>query len=279
MTIKAGELVSSPATFTTLDDVLDEFQEIFAVELKIDPEFSVDLEFDYVVIPIEDNDPEVRVSLEGEDGTEDAGILSFEVSLSGTSGKTVTVDFATSDGTATAVADYRPAEETLTFEPGEVAKTVEVSVIDDAIHEPAEWFELALTNARNARLPRFPARGTIQDDDALLTITGASAGEASGRLEFVVTATGLVAGDTPAHAEQSALAGQRQPAAAVDHPDALGTAQRANPRRKKSRSTVNSPILACRSRIVVSCSPQRFDPGPENTSSRPSTACRFHALT
>ena len=197
VTIKAGELVSSPATFTTLDDVLDEFQEVFAVEIESDPEVPVDLEFDYVVIPIQDNDPEVRVSIEGEDAAEDAGILSFEVSLSGTSGKTVTVDFATSDGTATADADYRPAAGTLTFEPGEVAKTVEVSVIDDAIYEQAEWFGLALTNAGNARLPRSPGRGTIQDDDAFLTIAGSSGGEGSGALEFVVEATGLSAGDAP----------------------------------------------------------------------------------
>ena len=198
VTIEAGESVSSPFTLTTLDDVLDEFQEIFAVELKSDPEFSVDLEFDYVVIPIDDNDPEVKVSLDGGNAAEDAGILSFEVSLSGTSGKTVTVEFATSDGTATSDADFRPAAGTLTFEPGETTKTVEVGVIDDSIHEPAEWFELALSNARNARLPRFPARGTIRDDDALLTIAGASAGEGSGGLEFVVTATGLAAGDAPA---------------------------------------------------------------------------------
>ena len=96
--IEAGETVSSAATFTTIDDVLDEFQEAFAVELGNDPESPLELELDYVVIPIQDNDPEVRVSMEGEDGAEDAGILSFEVSLSGTSGKTVTVDYATSDG-------------------------------------------------------------------------------------------------------------------------------------------------------------------------------------
>ena len=196
--IEAGESVSSPFTLTTLDDVLDEFQEAFAVELKSAPEFSVDLEFDYVVIPIDDNDPEVRVSLDGEDAAEDAGILSFEVSLSGTSGKTVTVSFATSDGTATSDADFLPTAGTLTFEPGETTKIVEVGIIDDPIHEPEEWFELALSNARNARVPRFPARGTIHDDDTLLTIAGASAGEASDRLEFVVTATGLVAGDAPA---------------------------------------------------------------------------------
>ena len=221
LVIEAGETTSSAATFTTLDDVLDEFQEIFAVEIESDPERPLDLEFDHVVIPIEDNDPEVRVSLDGEDATEDAGILSFEVSLSGTSGKKITVDFATSDGTATAGADYRPVAGTLAFEPGEVAKTVEVSVIDDAIHEPAEWFELALTNARNARLPRFPARGTIQDDDALLTIAGASAGEASGRLEFVVTATGLVAGDTPATVNYATEDGTA--AAGADYEPVSGT--------------------------------------------------------
>ena len=47
------------------------------------------------------------------------------MTLSGSTERTVTVDFATSDGTAVAEADYRPAEGTLTFEPGEVAKTVE----------------------------------------------------------------------------------------------------------------------------------------------------------
>ena len=85
VTIEEGELLSLPATFTTLDDVIDEFRESFVVELKTDS--SIDLEFDHVVIPIEDNDPEVRVSLEGEEGSEDAGALSFEVSLTGASGK------------------------------------------------------------------------------------------------------------------------------------------------------------------------------------------------
>ena len=46
------------------------------------------------------------------------------------------------------------------------------------------------------------------------------------------------------HAEQPALARQREAAAAVDHRGPLRTAQRANPRRKKSRSTGSSPIFA-----------------------------------
>ncbi len=193
VTIMAGEFESSPSSFTTIDDVIDEHEESFAVELKGDPEFPVDLEFDFVVVPIADNDPEVRLSVEGGDAAEDAGVLSFEVSLNGQSGKTVTVDFATTDGTATAGADYHPAVGTLMFEPGEVTSTVDVTVIDDTVQELVEWFELELSNAQNARLPRWPGRGTIRDDEVSLTITPARTTEGSGPLEFTVSATGLVA--------------------------------------------------------------------------------------
>ncbi len=194
LTIKAGEIVSAAATLNTLEDALDEFQELFAVQLESTREFPVDLEFDYVVIPINDNDPEVRISLRGEEVVENAGVLSFEVSLRGKSGKQVTVDYATADGTATADTDYLTASGTLTFEPGETAQTVEVGIIDDSVFEPVEWFEFKLSNARNARLPRAPARGTIQDDEVLLTVAGASAKENSGALEFTVTADGMMTG-------------------------------------------------------------------------------------
>ncbi len=187
VTIEAGELLSPSVTLATLDDLIDEFQESFAIEITT--EASIELEFDYVVVPIEDDDPEVSISLRGEEASEDAGILSFEVSLSGQSGKTVSVDFAATDGTAAAGADYMPASGTLTFEPGEVMQTVEVNLVDDANHEPDKWFELVLSNARNAGLSVSTARGTIRDDDPLLTITAASATEAEGRLEFVVTGT------------------------------------------------------------------------------------------
>ncbi len=56
----------------------------------------------------------------------------------------------------------------------------------------------------------------------------------------------------PAHAHQRALLRQRQRAVPLDHPSALGPGQPRNPRRKKSRSTVSSPIFAWRSWIVAS---------------------------
>jgi len=48
---------------------------------------------------------------------------------------TVTVDFGTGDGTATSGSDYLPASGTLSFEPGETLKTVDVSVLGDTAFE------------------------------------------------------------------------------------------------------------------------------------------------
>ena len=42
-----------------------------------------------------------------------------------------TVAYATSDGTATAGADYTAASGTLTFAPGQTVKTVVVAIADD----------------------------------------------------------------------------------------------------------------------------------------------------
>ena len=48
--------------------------------------------------------------------------------LSGPSSQTVTVDYATSNGTAVAPADYASTSGTLTFDPGVTSRTVEVAV-------------------------------------------------------------------------------------------------------------------------------------------------------
>ena len=61
-------------------------------------------------------------------------------------------------------------------------------------------------------------------------------------------------------------------------PDRL--AQHFKPRRRKSRSTVSSPIVACRSRTFASCSRESFRaPPPANNSGTASSSCRFQALT
>src|SRR5207237_1521040 len=79
-----------------------------------------------------DDDPLPSLSInnvtvtEGNSGTTNAN---FTVTLSAASGKTVTVNYATADGTATAQSDYVAIPTTtLTFNPGQTTKSITVSV-------------------------------------------------------------------------------------------------------------------------------------------------------
>ena len=79
----------------------------------------------------------------------------------------VTVDYATADGTAKAGEDYTATSGTLTFAPGETAKTVNVPILDDAVDEGEETFVLRLSNVEGARAGDLEATGTIANDDPL----------------------------------------------------------------------------------------------------------------
>ena len=94
----------------------------------------------------------------------------FTVSLSRaftSSGHSVTVDYATADGTATAGADYTATSGTLTFAAGESTKTVNVPILDDSHDEGEETFTLRLSNATGAHIGDSEATGTITNDDPL----------------------------------------------------------------------------------------------------------------
>ena len=77
-------------------------------------------------------------------------VLAFAVTLGRAPSGTVTVGYATSDGTATAGSDYTAASGTLTFAAGETEKTVSVPVLDDAHDEGSETLTLTLSNASGA---------------------------------------------------------------------------------------------------------------------------------
>lgn len=78
-----------------------------------------------------DNDPLPALSigrdavLEGDSGTRDATLT---VTLSPASGQTVTVDYASANGTATEPGDYAAASGTLTFAPDSCPQVVTAAV-------------------------------------------------------------------------------------------------------------------------------------------------------
>lgn len=104
---------------------------------------------------------------EGNSGTSTAN---FTVFLSPASSQTVTVQYATANGTATAGSDFSATNGTLTFAPGQTSQTVSVLVLNDTVFEPTETFNVNLSNPANATLGDDQGVGTIIDNDSPPTI-------------------------------------------------------------------------------------------------------------
>ena len=132
------------------------------------------------------------VSVRDARGREGAGAsLSFAVTLDRAAPGTVTVDYATSDGTATAGSDYTAKSGMVTIAAGARRAAIEVAVLDDAVDEGSETMTLTLSNARGAALDDARARGTITNSDPLQkmwlsrfgrTVSGHVVDAVSGRL-------------------------------------------------------------------------------------------------
>lgn len=99
---------------------------------------------------------------EGDTGT---GTAVFTVGLTTVSEQTVTVDFATSGGTATSGVDFVPTSGTLTFLPGVLTQTISVSIIGDTLQETSEGYFVTLTSPVNAVIVDDAGQGTITDND------------------------------------------------------------------------------------------------------------------
>ena len=101
---------------------------------------------------------------EGDTGSQS---LNFTVTLSVASTSTVTVNYATANGTATAGSDYTATSGTLSFAAGETSKTITVSVLGDKTVESNENFTLVLSSPSGATLgSTASATVTIIDNDS-----------------------------------------------------------------------------------------------------------------
>jgi hypothetical protein len=151
-------------TFDTLwdNDVLNPaFHSLHASDFEV-----VQLGFIPPSLGLSVNDASVT---EGNIGTTPA---TFTVTLSAASGSAVTVDFATANGTATvADGDYAATSGTLTFAAGETSKTITVDVNGDTKFEANETFFVNLSNPMGATIADGQGQGTINNDDAMPSIS------------------------------------------------------------------------------------------------------------
>ena len=121
----------------------------------------------------------------------------FTVSLSDASKETVTVDFKTQSGTASADTDYKPTKGKVIFKPGEKKKTITVEVKGDKTIENDETFVVNLTNASNANIIDNQGVGTIRNDDSPVVNFGApSYSSTEGNTDTVVNIP-VTLSDTP----------------------------------------------------------------------------------
>lgn len=88
----------------------------------------------------------------------------FTVTLSQASEETISVNYATADGTAQAGNDYLATSGTLIFDPGEMVKTITVWVLGDVLKEQDETFYLDLS-VIDALFEQPHALGRIWNDD------------------------------------------------------------------------------------------------------------------
>jgi hypothetical protein len=140
----------------------------------------------------DDAAPLIKISdvskIEGNGGTT---WFVFTVSLSAASGKQVSVNFATADGTATASGnDYVGASGTVVFAPGQNAAPIAIPVRGDTAKEANETFFVNLTGATNAAISDSQGMGTIGNDD------GGTAGGGNRKLSGSNLAALLLTDDT-----------------------------------------------------------------------------------
>ena len=112
---------------------------------------------------IVDNDATPTLSIDDVTVNEAAGTATFTVTLSAASGLPVSVDYATSDGTA-AGADFTGESGTLIFAPGVTSQTITITIANDALFERSEDFSVVLSAPVEATILIGSGLGTILDD-------------------------------------------------------------------------------------------------------------------
>lgn len=101
-----------------------------------------------------------------DEGTGNTNYAVIVVTLSTSSKKEVTLNWSTSDGTATAGEDYIAQEEkSLIFSPGETTKEIRIEIVKDNIYETDEYFFLVAGSLKNATLGQSQCKITILNDD------------------------------------------------------------------------------------------------------------------
>src|SRR5262245_14866532 len=141
-------------------------------------------------VSIADNDAGVQFVSASVSVAENSGLVQVGVVRCDDGTLPVTVDFATTDLTATSGLDYRSVTTTLSFAPTERWKLVSIPIFNDGLKEVNETFRLTLSNPTNTTLGGTKTTTvTIVDNDGGFQFESAtySVAEAAGAVLINVT--------------------------------------------------------------------------------------------
>lgn len=173
LTFAPGEITKTLA-IPVIDDGVNETAETFTVTVRNPAGGAVLGSLQTTTVTIGDNDPHsIAGTLQFRAATVLAGEGDGAVALTlerinGSLGA-VTVELATTDGTAQAGSDYTAVQQTVTFAHGETVKTLSIPILDDVNNEGTlnESFTVALANPTNGAALGASQQATvsIRDDD------------------------------------------------------------------------------------------------------------------
>jgi Ca2+-binding RTX toxin-like protein len=97
--------------------------------------------------------------------------ITYAVTLSSASNQTISVNYATANGTATAGLDYTATIGTLIFAPYVTSKVINVTILNDFLNEADETFTLTLSSPTNASLGALTTVTTTITDTLTASVT------------------------------------------------------------------------------------------------------------
>ncbi|HSD73152.1 MAG TPA: Calx-beta domain-containing protein, partial [Steroidobacteraceae bacterium] len=126
--------------------------------------------------------------------TEGVATVALTVTRTGGSTGTVSVSYASADGSATANNDYTPVNAQLNWANGETAsKAITIPILDDSLTDPGESFTVTLSNPTNGATLGTPAAATIaitdNDSPGTLQLSAATYAVTEGTATRAITVT------------------------------------------------------------------------------------------
>ena len=235
----APNVTTQNIPIAVLADTVDEVDETVTVTLSNPSNVTINDGIGELTITDDDGAPSLSIAdLTTPDET--AVSRAMTVTLSAASSKTVTVDFATADGTATAANDYISTSGTITFNPGITSQTVSVTIVQDTIDEAHETFDVVLSNATNASISDATGVMTVTDDEATPSLSIADASTAD-ETAANLTATVTLSGQSSSTVTVDYATSDGTASAGADYTTSSGTLT-FNP--GDTSKTFNIPILA-----------------------------------